>query len=547
MHFLRPDATWLFLLLVIPVILYLLPLPRRRMMLASTLVWRKAIQGGMLARRRRLWRVLASIAMASAVVALIVAALGRMMFVRRPDASGVLAVVLDTSASMQASEDGVSRFERARKQAVDFVESLETSEGDRLLLVTTAPAAEVVVRGTDDPSLLVEALRRLKPGDAPGSIATTLKHLDAALEDSAHVHVFTDGAETLARDAADNMHVNWHVVRGAAANAGIVAFGARRVESPKPALFAQARLANFADTPRNAVLRLHLDNVAVEPRSVEIPAQSEVAVAWTLPSRESARLDLEMAPHDAFALDDGAAVVLGPERRRRVVVVAEKPPLHLLAALRADDTVRAFLATPASYRPNIQSDLTIFIGGLPQELGPGNVLLVNPAATTSLVELTGEEIAVAGATLDPGVPLVRDLAWRPGLVKSAAGIKTPSCARSVLWCDAGPLVLTGEVDGRKAVVLAFDPETQPIAKTRTFPVLVRNIVDALAPPAGGASSRAVAGLLSAGESDLRTRIDTRGAEMRATVSPAAIWAAMILASIALLVIEAFLYHRQSVE
>jgi hypothetical protein len=556
MHFLRPDATWLLLLLAIPVLLYLLPLPRRRATLASTLIWRKAIQGGMVARRRRLWRVIGAIALAVTTVALIVAALAKVAFVPREEAAEIVAIVVDNSASMQADDGGSSRFDRARRQALDLAETL--TDDAKLILVTTAPATEVVVRQTSDPSVILDALKRMKPSDAPGSLRATLRHISHALNEKTAIHVFTDGAETLAREAFKEMNVRWHIVRGDSANAGIVAFGARRVESPKPSLLVEATVSNFADAPRKTQLQLRVDGADVEPRSVTAPARSEVAVAWTLsletlsvarglPAKDSARLELEMTPGDAFPLDDGAAAAIEPEKRRRVVVVAEKSPPHLLAALRADSTVRAFVTTPANYRASTEADLTIFTGSLPMELGPGNVVLVDPAATNALVEPTGEEVEVNAVTFDPAEPIVRGLAWRPGLVKSAAGIKTPSRARAVLSCDAGPLILTGELDGRKAVVLAFDPETQPIARTRTFPILVRNIVDALTPPASDVASRPVAGLLSAEESDLRTRIDTGGTVARAGVSPTAIWTGMILLAIALLVVEAFLYHRQTVE
>ena len=62
MHFLRPDAAWLLGLLAIPVILYLLPLPRLRRRIASTLIWQRVLSLPGITAGRRLWRYTMSLA-----------------------------------------------------------------------------------------------------------------------------------------------------------------------------------------------------------------------------------------------------------------------------------------------------------------------------------------------------------------------------------------------------------------------------------------------------------------------------------------------------
>jgi len=574
MHFLRPQAAWLLLSLVIPVVLYLLPLPRRRLSLASILVWRRVAERQGLTGRRNLVRVIGSILLSVAVLLLIVGAFGRLIIGGGAGAAGTgrVVVVLDTSAGMQVVEGATSRFERARGHASAFVEELPA--GTTTVLVTTADGPRLVVRPTDDPVTVSEALRRLGVSDAPGAMTDTLAWVERAFgRADTRVHVFTDGAFETPETKLD---VTWHRFGGTVANVGIVGFGVRRVEVPERRLLVHARIGNFSTDARPVVLVLRRDGTPLDPKTVDLAAETVTAAAWTLPEAASASFDLEMTPGDRFSLDDRASAVLEPAQRRRAILVADEPPVHLLAALRADASVQTFITTPADYRAGLAGEVTLFTKTLPADLGPESVLLVNPTASTPLVTLTGAAARTGAVTWDVGHPLLADVAWRPGLVRTAVGVATPAWAETVVEGPEGPLVLAGEHEGRRVVVLTFDPETQPLVRTRTFPILVRNIVDYLAPlrdnasvvrpprgapvglttagPQGGRTTlvpepASAANLCDAGESDLRPRltVDQSAGETAGGMPPAYLWTVMIIAAAALLALEAVLYHRRVLE
>ena len=542
MVFLRSEGLWLFGLVLVPLILYLFPLPRRRVALASTLVWQKAIRGGLVATRRRLWRVLGAIVLSALILALVISAFSRLV-IGPGGGEGLLVIVMDNSASMQACDGGASRFERSRRAAMSLVEG--SSEREGLALVTTAPSPRLAVRPTRSGSDVMCALRDMSCAAEAGSVSAGLDYVREAFH-GARTHVFTDGAGDVPAKADADPRVTWHVFGGGAANAGIVGFGARRVESPRPGIRVQARIANASGVKALRELALAQDGVPFERRRLSIPADSVAAVTWLLPDRESSLVDLTLEPRDAFALDDHASAKVEPVGRRRVLLVSEKPPVHLLSALRADSTVRAFVVAPGSYRPGIASDLTIFTGSPPEALGPEAVLLVNPRSSSAFARPSPAEAVVDNVTFDASSAVVAGVAWRPGLVKSAARLETPAWADAVLSGATGPLIYAGTLDGRRAAVMGFDPETQPIARAPALPILVHNLVAHLVPVKGDARPEAE-GLLNAGESDLRARLDAPAPGGLFAIAPAALWTLLIVIAIALLVIEAFLYHRQSIE
>jgi len=603
MHFLTPQALWLLLLPAIPVILYLLPLPRRRKTIASTLVWQWVLKLQGMSARRSIVRLLLAILVNVLIAVLIIAALGRVVFAPRGETpeGAIVVLVLDNSASMQAPEGGTTRFDLAKKRAAERVEGL--ASGTTVAVVTTAPEPELLVRPTDDLTAVREALRSVvaaKPG-------VTLDWIETAFGGDRRlaVHVFTDdGRVPVART---RFTAKWHLFGVSVPNTGIVAFGARRVDVPEPALLVRARIGNFSDTSRSIQLVLKADGTDLEPKPVELPPDSVTSAAWILTQTDATLLELELTPHDNFSLDDRAAAVLDPLVRKRVLLVAEKPPSHLLSALRADSTVRTFITKPASYRAGLKRDLTVFVGEPPNEMGPENALLVYAATDATRAKETG----VSSVSLAPGHPVLRDITWRPGLVRHVVETRSPENMKPIVTSGERALVLAGADANRRTVALAFDPETQPIARTRTFPMLIRNITEYLAPRTSAAHSRAwhpgeialipvpatvrsaqlirpdntqvqamiedtaavvaftrvgvyrldyrpvvaatarllPVNLSDAAESDLRIKADekTAAAEADAGWSPAFVWLMMIITATVLLALEAVLYHRRILE
>src|SRR5207247_10177522 len=84
-----------------------------------------------------------------------------------------LLVVLDVSASMQAREDGGTRFELARRRARGLVAQLLT--GDEVMLVTAAERAHVVLAWTVDHARAQDRLEALEPLDTPTNLAAALE------------------------------------------------------------------------------------------------------------------------------------------------------------------------------------------------------------------------------------------------------------------------------------------------------------------------------------------------------------------------------------
>ena len=125
---------------------------------------------------------------------------------------------------------------------------------------------------------------------------------------------------------------------------------------------------------------------------------------------------------------------------------------------------------------------SVLEGDVPDTLPPGNLLLINPEGP--LVPATGDLPALGPLTTQVDHPLLAGIDLRALLVDRAKQINTPIWLEPLAGTDEGPLLLAGELEGRRIVVLTFDIADSNLAKLAAFPLFMANLTDWLSPLAG---------------------------------------------------------------
>src|SRR5437870_5498629 len=170
MGILIPAALGLLALAIPIIIFYMLRLRREELDVSSSLLWRRALQDRKAnAPWQRLRRNLLLL-LQLLLLLLLVFSLARPFLYQDSVASGNLVVVLDGSASMQATDEagGAARFERARREADALVDGLQGDE--RISLVWAGPEASITVSASGHKANLHSALRALKPSNGKADI-----------------------------------------------------------------------------------------------------------------------------------------------------------------------------------------------------------------------------------------------------------------------------------------------------------------------------------------------------------------------------------------
>src|SRR5512143_849142 len=164
MSFLTPLALALGALAVPVVLLYMLRLRRREVEVSSTLLWRQILRDREAnAPWQRLRRNLL-LFLQLLILAALVFALARPFIAVPTVTSGRIALLIDASASMNATDIEPNRFEAAKQQAASIVDTL--NPGDTASVIRVAEGPEVVANYTNDQNILRSAISRIQPSQA---------------------------------------------------------------------------------------------------------------------------------------------------------------------------------------------------------------------------------------------------------------------------------------------------------------------------------------------------------------------------------------------
>src|SRR6185369_9377585 len=199
MSFLSPLALALAGLSVPLLLLYFLKVRRREMPVSSLLLWDPALRdreaSTFFQRLQRdpllILQILALLALSLALAKPVATVMG--------EGSRKVVVVLDTSASMKARDVSPTRFDAARGEAVQLVRRLR--EGAEVMVLEAGVQPTVTAAMSRDRDRAVAAIRSARPRDLPTRLIEAVRTARALVgaDPRAEIHVFTDGAFTLAR------------------------------------------------------------------------------------------------------------------------------------------------------------------------------------------------------------------------------------------------------------------------------------------------------------------------------------------------------------
>ena len=261
MGILLPVALALLALAVPIIIFYMLRLRREELRVASSLLWRRAVQDRTAnAPWQRLKRNLLLL-LQLLLLLLLVFSLARPFIFADSAVTGNLVVVLDASASMRATDEanGASRFDRARQQATALVDNLDADR--KMAIVWAGPQAVIAAPATSGKPALHAYLDTATPSNGSAEIiaALTLASATARQLGDATVVLISDGAlpteiaTALPQVPAHALYIN---VGTSSRNLAITALSLRDTPGG-PELFAS--VANSGPDPSDAILSIKVD------------------------------------------------------------------------------------------------------------------------------------------------------------------------------------------------------------------------------------------------------------------------------------------------
>ncbi len=490
MSFAAPAYLGLLSLVGVVVLMHLLRPRRRDAVVSSLLLWTNAMRG---VQAQSLGRRIADallVVARSLAVALLVFALARPFASLGPQ-SGELVLILDSSASMLATDVSPSRFDRAREEAVRFLSEVE---GRPAITVISAGAhPEAVVTRTRSAHGAIAAIEGMRACEAASSIdeAIDLAFSLARPGERDMVALFTDGAygqpvalERFREAGAPSLRV-FQVGAREPRNLGIVELEFRPDARREGDAEGFVSVASFSTRREDVRVEIIRDGRLIEADHVRLEPGERTGIAFGYPDFAGTTCEVRLSPGGDLRADDAARAVFPADTAVRVAVIGRECP-SLLKALKAIPGVSVAFhdaedGVADEGGTGGEADVVV-CSGVPvsQTTAPGVVLLQAPVSEGP--SAAGEEVlAPTILDWDRTHPVMRFVDLTGVAVEASRVIAPPEAAHVLADSTAGVLAWATDGPGQRTVAFNFDLERSDLVRRPGFPIMVKNMVGWLVP------------------------------------------------------------------
>jgi hypothetical protein len=475
------------------VVFYILKLRRRPVAVPFSRIWERILRDKEATSLFSQLKRLLSLLLQLALLALMLLALGDPRSAVSLVQARNVVVLVDTSASMQATDVGPSRLASAKEQVKAIARGLSGS--DRMLVAAMDATVTPLSTMTGEVSELEAAIAQIQPSDGTADFARGLRFASDTLADlpEPEIIVVSDGALGEPVDAAGPVHLPARVklsyvpVGKSAKNAAITGFSVRRYPLDKSRYEVMLEVTNTSEEDLDVELSLFGDDKLTDLTRIRLKAHEKLPRFYPNLSGASrtleARLALPDGGHDDLPADDHAYALL-PERRRARVQVVTPGNMYLDAALLLDEYLDVTTVAPKDYPAKGTFDVTILDGVTPNVApGSGSLLYLDPTGENvpfevgKLVEDTDPNYRLGFDEIDAKSPLVKWTSLSDVNIARAHPLKGDKDDKVVGASYKGPLLLQGRRAGVKFVALGFDVRESDFALRIAWPLFLLNTIN----------------------------------------------------------------------
>lgn len=483
MNLLVPAALAFSLIIPIILLFYFMRPKRQERVVGSTLLWQQALQDLQASRPWQRLRITPLLLLQLLAAIIIILVLTRPAIFSSSPVSGDTVIVLQSSASMQATDIAPSRFENAKSTVADFIDTL--GSGDHLSLISMARTPRVLIANSQDKGQLQTALKSARITNQDADLEQALELASSLVQGHAHPQILVVGDGHVMNPNQQLLipvKVSYMRIGTDAPNAALMALTSR---AQRNQLVAFAQVTNYSHQQRALPVELYADNQLVGVQNVTLAPGASGAVQWNMPS--TARfLHARLLSQDAMKTDHEAWAIVGGSIHGRVLLVT-KSNRYLETALRLQNNVDLFETTPDKYVKADNYDLTIFDGFVPPTLPVGALFFVNPPKGNYPFGASADEISVTHISQgnDPLNLLANVDLGSIRSLKVTHQLKPAVWAQPIINTPQTPLLLAGENNSKRIAALGFDLHASELPLQPSFPILIRNLVNWFLPPPVG--------------------------------------------------------------
>ncbi len=392
MNLANPSALLWGLLLVPIVIFYILKIRLRRVPISTVIFWQQIFEEK---KPRSIWqklRHLVSLLLQLALLFLIVFALAKPFFSWEALHARRVVLVIDNSASMNATDAVPTRLAKAKEEALHVINGLRHQ--DEMAIVVAGGQPRVACGLTDHQKTLRKAVEDIQASDGTtqlsgaAAIARRLAVESAGAAKQNRLVIISDGCNDAAAELAKATDVAFIGVGSAAANAGITRLQTRRSTIDPLGFEILAEVMNLSDQPiEDLWLSIALDGVIMDIKPIKLAPngrwseviESTTAEGGVLTAELVVKVEREYQPYaDALRADNKALAVL--PKREPLPIHMHSPGGNLFLRKVLEAYPLAQLTASKELPQQIPAGtVAVFHRETPDRLPAGQILVVDPS------------------------------------------------------------------------------------------------------------------------------------------------------------------------
>jgi len=418
-------------------------------------------------------------------------------------------LIIDSSASMQTSEDDGSRFDQAKSQALKMISNL--NQWDKMMAISASSSSEIISEFTNDKHKLDKAINKLRPKDTGTNLEESLSLGISFLKnvERGEMHVLTDQSPSsisFTKLKAENIKFIRYGKNFA--NVAITSFDVYQdMFKDYTEREAYVTIKNYSDDNQNVILNVFLNSEKIEEKEIELKSNEQKTLK-VKNFTTSGILKAEIQTNDFLSVDNTAYAIINKIKPINILLVSNDNKLksELEKIRRSAHRIRITRIEVPDYAPETikNYNAAIFHKFVPENNPDINSLYIFPSTNTSDTQTKNtEEGNIFSTLLVPKQRLVKNvklLDWdntHPTMkhldnldelsIESSLEMEPPDWSTPLMKIagnsDNPPIAFAGKYAGKRIMVLGFDISDFDFSKSDNLQALIMtlNIIQWLNP------------------------------------------------------------------
>jgi len=417
-------------------------------------------------------------------------------------------VMIDNSASMQATDVQSSRLQSAKEKALEMVDAM--TRDDVMMVIAFNDRADVRQGYTSDKKRLRAAIESISPTNRTTELSEALKTASglanpgrtSQVEDvndiqvaeavPATLYILSDGGFNPPSADLGNLTAKYIPIgEPLPSNIAVLAFTCDRNQEKAGQIEAFARLQNFGNAAASFDAELRLDGRLIDAANVNMAAGETRGLSFEIADLAEGKLELRLLAEDELKVDNVAFAALSPARELEVMVVT-RGNVPLLAGLKTPQAI-AMASVRVIAPEELESDaiqelaasgavdLFIFDSCAPLAIPEANTLFIGaspPGETWKATEPSGPLFVI---DVQRSHPLLQYVDLSALLIAEGFSVQMPSGGTELVRTDAGVLMAVAPRDAYQDAVVGMSLQQNNTNWTnrRSFPIFLLNSLEYL--------------------------------------------------------------------